>query len=421
MDHLSWTIWLIWLLDGAVFFSVHTIALRTFSPAKLLEALKSVNKENLMDGFVRNTEKMTLACALYQLIFNMLILLSVIRVFAMLNNAELHATGYLTALLAALAIFSVFSLAIPHAWAKYASEKILCRTYKILLFLVFTVRPILYILQLYDRLVRRLAGVAETSPDQLEEEKQDEFLTDLELQKMRGVVDEEEQEMIENVLQLSETTVGEIMTPRTDMTSVNITADIQTILETITTTGHSRLPIYEYNMDNVVGFIYAKDLLMEIGKVPADFKLKDKLRLPYFVPESKPLRELLHEFQDQKLHIAIVLDEYGGTAGIVSIEDILEELVGEITDEYEKNRPKKIVQVDRNLIEVDGRTYISDLNRDFELNLPEKEDYDTVAGFVFSYLGYIPKAGDSFDFNSIKFTIVSAEARRIRRIKIQKP
>jgi len=237
---------------------------------------------------------------------------------------------------------------------------------------------------------------------------------------MEGVVDEEEQQMIENVLELSDTTADEIMTPRTDIVAVEVNSDLQTVLQTINTAGHTRVPVYEDNIDNIIGLIYAKDLLTEIGKTAADFKLRDKLRKAYFVPETKPLRTLLHEFQNQKLHISVVLDEYGGTAGVVTLEDILEELVGEITDEYEKTPPKPVREIDQNTIETDARTYIDDLNDEFELNLPEDEDYDTIGGFVFSHLGYIPKTAESFDYKNLKFTISSAEARRIKRIRIQK-
>jgi len=280
--------------------------------------------------------------------------------------------------------------------------------------------PVLYVLKIYDGFVRRLAGVSETTPEERQEEKQEEFLNGLEQHRMDGVVDEEEQEMIENVLELSDTSADEIMTPRTDIVAVEVKSDLQTVLETINTAGHTRVPVYEENIDNIIGLIYAKDLLTEIGKPAADFKLRNKIRDAYFVPETKPLRVLLHEFQNQKLHIAIVLDEYGGTAGIVTLEDILEELVGEITDEYEKTPPEPIKRIDQNTIEADARTYVDDLNDEFELNLPEDEDYDTVGGFVFSHLGYIPKTGETFDYENLKFAITSAETRRIKRIRIQK-
>jgi len=144
------------------------------------------------------------------------------------------------------------------------------------------------------------------------------------------------------------------------------------------------------------------------------------MREAYFVPETKPLRALLHEFQNQKLHIAIVLDEYGGTAGIVTLEDIIEELVGEIADEYEETPPESVKKVDEHTIDVDARTYVDDLNDEYELDLPEDEDYDTVGGFVFSRLGYVPKAGEQLDYKNLKFTIASAEPRRINRITIRK-
>ena len=144
------------------------------------------------------------------------------------------------------------------------------------------------------------------------------------------------------------------------------------------------------------------------------------MREPYFVPETKPLRSLLHEFQNQKLHIAVVLDEYGGTAGIVTLEDILEELVGEIADEYEDSPTSPAKKLDDDTIEADARTSVYDLNDEFELNLPEDEDYETIGGFVFSQLGYIPKAGEILDYHNMKIEITAAEARKIKRIKIHK-
>ena len=303
---------------------------------------------------------------------------------------------------------------------QYAGEKILSQTHGSLAFLALIASPVLFIFKLYDGVVRRLAGIVETTPEEQHEEKQEEFLTGLDQHRTEGALDEEEQEMIENVLELSSSTADEIMTPRTDIVAVEVNSDLQKVLETIAVAGHTRVPVYEDNIDKLIGLVYAKDLLTEIGKDQADFKLRDKMREAYFVPETKPLRVLLHEFQNRKLHIAIVLDEYGGTAGIVTLEDILEELVGEITDEYEETPAEPIKKIDANTIEADARTYIDDLNDEFELNLPEDEDYDTVGGFVFSRLGYIPKANETFDYEDLKFTIASAEARRIRRIRIQR-
>ena len=425
MSYVGWSVCLICLLaGGTLFFSVNSIALRIFSRAKLLEAFKTANKdrppEDLTNGLARNSERLVLACSLYRLIFNVCILLLLLSIFATLRQGGPQISDYLATLVIASVVFSIFSLAIPHAWAKYAAEEILSRTYKLLMFFAALTWPVLYVFRLYDGFVRRLAGVPEATPEEDKEEKQEEFLTGLEQHRMEGVVDEEEQEMIESVLELGETCADEIMTPRTDIVAVEAGADLQTVLETINAAGHSRVPVYEDNIDNIVGLVYAKDLLTEVGKNPADFKLHDKVRDAYFVPETKPLKALLHEFQNQKLHIAVVLDEYGGTAGIVTLEDIIEELVGEITDEYEKSKPEPVKKIDQNTVEVDARQYVDDLNDELDLNLPEDEDYDTIGGFVFSHLGYIPKTGASFDYGNLKFTVSSAEPRRIKQIRITK-
>jgi CBS domain containing-hemolysin-like protein len=407
-----------------LFFSVSVIALRTFSRVKLQEALKAVNRkvssQNLTDRVVGQAEELILTCSLFRLVLNICILLLLVGVFARLRPEGLQVHDYFLMFVIGVLVFSVFGLAIPHAWAKYAGEKFLSRTHRLLLFFKQTASPVLYVLRVYDRLVRRLAGVAETTPEEKQDQRQEEFLNGLEQRKMEGVVDAEEQEMIENVLELSETTADEIMTPRTDIVAVEVKSGLQKVLETINTAGHTRVPVYEENIDNIIGLIYAKDLLTEVGEPSGDFKLRDKIRDAYFVPETKLLRVLLHEFQNQKLHIAIVLDEYGGTAGIVTLEDILEELVGEITDEYEKTPTKPVRRIDQNTIEADARTYVDDLNDEFDLNLPEDEDYDTIGGFVFSHLGYIPKTGETFDYENLKFTITSAETRRIRRVRIEK-
>ena len=411
---------LCFLIIGTLFFSVNAHALLIFSRVKLQDAFKEINKEYLSECLAENAERLSLSCCLYRIVLNSGILFSLLILFAALRKEALLFTDYVLVFIISMAIFSVFSVAIPHAWAKYAGEKVLSRTYKVLMFFAAIAGPVLYTFKFYDAVIRRLAGVVETTPEEQQEEKQEEFLTDLEQQRMEGVVDQEEQEMIENVLELSETSADEIMTPRTDIVAVDVNSDLQAILKTITSAGHSRVPVYEKNIDSIIGFIYAKDLLAEIGNTPAEFKLREKIRKAYFVPETKLLRTLLHEFQNQKLHIAVVLDEYGGTAGIVTIEDVLEELVGEITDEYEESVPEHIKEIDKDTIEMDARTYIDDANDQFELNLPEDEDYDTIGGFVFSHLGYIPKTGETFDYENLNFTISSAETRKIKRIRIHK-
>jgi CBS domain containing-hemolysin-like protein len=420
---VGWAVLLTCLFVGATsFFSVCANALRIFSRLRLQEEFKALNgqeRPQLVEKIAASADKLIMTCGFYRLVFNIGALLLLVALVTHWHGT-LDGATYLLVFVISLAIFSVFSMAIPIAWAKYAGEKLISRTYGALLVFAILATPVLYIMQLYDGFVRRLAGVSPATPEEEQEERQEEFLEDLQQHRMEGAVDEEEQEMIENVLELRESTAGEIMTPRTDLVAVDVEADLPTVLETIHRVGHSRIPVYEETIDNIIGLIYAKDLLAQIGRNSQEFHVRDRMREVYFVPESKPLRALLHEFQDQKLHLAVVLDEYGGTAGIVTLEDILEELVGPIADEYEKASQESSRKIDETTIEVDARMYVDDLNDEYSLSLPEDEDYDTVGGFVFSRLGYIPKAGEHFDYDNLKFTIASAEPRRVKRVRIQK-
>lgn len=391
----------------SLFFSLNAQALHNFSILKLQDRFKAAGREERFDQFLKIADRLALTCSFLRMLTNASILLTLVYL--------MEGRHYLTTFLAALVILELFAVIIPYSWAKHAGEVILPRTFVLLQVFMQLVRPFLAFAELHDRFVRRLAGISDESI----EEAQEEILGAVEQGKIEGIVDEEEMEMIENVLELDETTAAEIMTPRTALVAVPVEADLQTVLKALQH-GHSRIPVYEGTIDNIVGLLYAKDLLSLVGKDPKDFDVRAQMRPPYFVPESKTLRDLLHEFQSQKLHIAVILDEYGGTAGVITIEDILEELVGEIADEYEDAPTETLRKIDDNTYEIDARMNIGDVNRELEIELPEEEDYDTLGGFVFSHLGYIPKAGESFEYQDLKMTILQAEPRRIRRVRIQK-
>jgi CBS domain containing-hemolysin-like protein len=180
--------------------------------------------------------------------------------------------------------------------------------------------------------------------------------------------------------------------------------------------GHSRIPVYEGTMDHVVGVLYTKDLLGVAD--PGTFSLRQFMRKATFVPETKDLASLLREFQANRVHIAIVLDEYGGTAGLVTIEDILEELVGEIADEHDEPLLSPIRRVDAGLFEVDARVRLEDLNDELEIRLPEDESYDTLGGYVFSKLGRVPLAGETFVEDNVKIEVAAADDRRVIRVRL---
>ena len=233
------------LAGGSLFLSLNNLALRTFSRVKLQEAFKAANKEAIVDDFIDDVEKLILASSLFSLIRNIGILLALFVL--------LPANSYILTFVIAFLIFAVFTLAVPHSWAKHSGEKVLARTHKLLEVFAYIATPVLFVFRIHDGLVRRLAGVTEATPEAAQDQKQEEILSVVEQGKMEGTVDEEEMEMIENVLELGDTTAEEIMTPRTDVIAVNVDDDLQRILETIIQAGHSRIPVYEGNIDKIVG------------------------------------------------------------------------------------------------------------------------------------------------------------------------
>ena len=233
-----------------------------------------------------------------------------------------------------------------------------------------------------------------------------------------GLINEEENQMIRSILALGDTVVREIMVPRTDMACVSVDAGVKDVLKAIIACGHSRIPVYEETIDNIIGLIYAKDLLKYWEMNDEAIILKKIIRAPYFIPESKNLEELLHEFKKKRVHIAIVIDEYGGTSGLVTIEDLLEQIVGDIQDEYDLEEDWLVEQADGSVI-VDARLPIEELEDRFDIEV-EREKFDTVGGLIFHLIGRIPLTGDEIDDDSIHMTILEADERRIGKVKIVK-
>jgi putative hemolysin len=233
------------------------------------------------------------------------------------------------------------------------------------------------------------------------------------------VVDEQEREMIESVIEFNDTQVGQIMTARPEIIGLEINASLKKVMQVIEQSGHSRIPVYDGTLDHIAGILYARDLLKFIGQSTHSFDIRAAMRPAYYVPETKPLRDLLQDFRLQKVHMAIVLDEYGGTAGLVTIEDLLEELVGEISDEHEPLEPAMFTRADESTIEADARIYVDELNRLSGLNLPEEAGYETLGGFVSNTLGRIPEPGTKFEHGGARYTILDAEPHKVNRVRIE--
>ncbi|MBR9979302.1 MAG: HlyC/CorC family transporter [Bacteroidetes bacterium] len=241
----------------------------------------------------------------------------------------------------------------------------------------------------------------------------------LEVGAKTGLLDSTEHELIGSILQFTETTAREIMIPRTDIVGVDIHMTPTEILALILEEGFTRLPVYEESLDNILGVLYAKDML-SIIEHPKLIILEDIVRPAFIVPETKPISELLREFQLKRLHMAIVVDEFGGTEGIITMEDILEEIVGEIRDEYDEEEAPFSMLRD-GAIEVAAIVNISDFNAFAPFSIPESEDYDTIGGFVTKQFGRIPAVGESILYGQTTVDILEAEDRRVLRVRLSRP
>ncbi|MEW6711756.1 MAG: hemolysin family protein [Candidatus Riflebacteria bacterium] len=231
-----------------------------------------------------------------------------------------------------------------------------------------------------------------------------------------GIIERDEKEMISSVFEFGETLVREVMIPRPDIIAMPINIELNALLEFIREDGHSRFPVFDSSLDRIVGILYVKDILMKLDEIKQSYDLFKMLRPPFFVPETKKLDDLLSEFQKRKQHMAIVVDEYGGISGLVTIEDLLEEIVGEIVDEYDLEEQDPLTKVDENLFSVDARFSISDFEQElgFELNY---EDSETVGGFVLEKLGRIPQKGEVLTEPQGTFQVTEIKGNRILRVR----
>ncbi len=234
----------------------------------------------------------------------------------------------------------------------------------------------------------------------------------------QGILEAEEEQMINAVIELGDRRLHEVMVPRIAIVALPVSATLDEAIDLIVDEGHSRVPVYEESIDGVIGIIYAKDLL-PVLKIGEDTRptVRSLLRTPLFVPESMSIDDLLHEFQRRKVHIAIVLDEYGGTAGLLTIEDLLEEIVGEIQDEYDVEEPM-VVRLSADEVRIDGRVDVDELAEIFEIpiNLEDADEYDTVGGLIFHRIGKVPTPGDEIRLNGLKLTVETTDGRRVGKV-----
>lgn len=329
------------------------------------------------------------------------------------KNSTLIATIIMTLLILVIGEIT------PKSFATQNPVKVAVKVAKPLELLATLFRPILFILTKTTNIIIKLLGgeIVTNNPFVTEEE----IRSLVDVGEEEGTIRHQEKEMIKGIFEINDIDVSEVMVPRIDVIAISEEANLREALDLIITYGHSRIPVYKDTIDNIVGILYAKDMLPFASFKDQRFNEKgitELMRPAYYVPETKKVNQLLKELQQQKIHIAIVLDEYGGTEGLVTIEDILEEIVGDILDEYD-NEVDLIEKIDDNVFLVKADVSLEEINETFSTNLPG-EDFDSLGGFIFSTLGRVPVQGDIVIYEGLQMTVIELDNRRIVTVEVKR-
>lgn len=331
---------------------------------------------------------------------------------------------WLMLVVAALLLGQVVAVAtvwLPWSIARIAAARFLYWSWPFWSLLGRLALPLVWSAHAVDAVLHRLLGRVPQGAD--EDSIEEEIRTIVSEGHREGLLEEEAREMIEGVIELGDVVVSNIMTPRTEMHMIQLNTPWDEAVESVIESGHTRVPVYDKSRDDVVGILYSKDLLPELAKGTDEARrpLSELLRKPPFVPETKPVDDLLKWFQKSRSHIAVVLDEFGGVSGLVTIEDVLEEIVGEIDDEYDEQSEAKIRKLDDDVCEALGRAHVDDINELMGFDLPEKEDFDTIGGFVFAEFGRVPAPGETMIWqDAVRVTVLEASRRRVNRVRLER-
>jgi len=313
-----------------------------------------------------------------------------------------------------LVVVLIFGEILPKMIAIKYSKEFALRMYIPLKVMMFILSPIAHTFNAITNVVIKILPFRKEKIFDSEEE----LIILAELGEEEGTLQEEESDMIQSIFDFKEKTVGEIITPRVDIVSLKSDENIDKAMDIIGERQFSKIPIYKDTIDNIKGILYAKDIIPYLMGSRPNVNLLTLARQPFFVPETKPIDNLMEEFKSRKTSIAIVVDEWGGTEGLVTLEDVVEEVMGEIRDPYDQEESNVLKQSDGSFI-VDGSITIYDLEEETDIEFPEERDYDTLGGFILDILTDIPKTGEKVEFNKMVFTVQTVDNNRIGKIKIQ--
>jgi CBS domain containing-hemolysin-like protein len=409
---------------AAMYVAVSRQVLAVFSRKTLLEMVSETRRKEL-EGYLDHEEEYTASLRSLDLLLRLGIVLSLGLGRWMVASRRWPEMSFKTAAMDCLilaveivVLFVVLLEIVPGIIARLRPEATVERRIRAMHWIHVVFGPLRSIASGFVRWVVGLLGgrLERPSADILEEE----ILTAAEEGEREGLLGSRDIDMIESIITFGNVEVSEVMTPRTEMVCFDIGDPLDLNIQRAVECGHSRIPIFRDSKDNVVGILYVKDLLRYWHRKES-IALEQLARKPHFVPLTKKIGELFQEFKTQRFHIAIVLDEFGGTSGLITIEDIIEEIVGEITDEHEKIDRPPLKRISPGVAEVDASYHIDDLNDHLDIEIPEGETYDTIGGFLASRMGKIPVVGDVYDVDSMRFEVLAADDRRIRRLRIHYP
>ena len=403
------------LLSG--FFSASETALTSFKTTDLEDIEKSNKKTaHLLKKWLKSPNEILTGMLLGNNIVNILgsSIATALAINIMGNSPRSLAivTGIMTVLIL------IFGEITPKIMAKNNSKGFSKLVIGPMYYFGLLMKPIVKILMWTSILIGRILGV-EVKTENIMFTEED-LISFVNVGEAEGIIEEEEKEMIHSIVGLGETNAKEIMTPRTSMFAVEGNKTLDDIWEEMIEAGFSRIPVYEETIDNIIGVLYTKDVLNYLKAHSTDTQVKELVREAYYVPETKSIIEILQEFKSKKVHIALVLDEYGGIGGVLTIEDLLEEIVGEIRDEFDHEEEESIKEIDDNRYEVDAMLDIEKINKSLNIDLPISEDYESLGGLIMSELGKIPAIGDIVDFQDVKLVVVEVEKMRVSKVEIQR-
>jgi putative hemolysin len=403
----------------SAFFSASETALTAFNRSKLKAiAEKNQRKADLLKGWLKKPNEILTALLIGNNIVNILAssIATMVAISILGNNSRAIAisTGAMTILLL------IFGEITPKVVAKAYSTHISNAVIKLVYMLSKLFLPISKILMVVSKLIARIFGVKIDEIAFLITEE--EIKSVVSVGEEEGVIEEEEKKMIHSIFEFTDTTVKEIMIPRTTVFAVEASKTLEEIWDVITGNGYSRIPVYEEGIDNIIGVFYIKDIFNVIRDGKLNMQVKSFIREAYFVPETKALVEMLEEFKKKHIHMAIVLDEYGGTSGIITIEDLIEEIVGDINDEFDIEHDEEIKKVADNKYIIDAMLDVEFLNEELSIDLPVSEDYDSLGGYIYSVLGRVPLEKDTIthDNGKVEIRVLEVDNRRIVKALIIK-